>query len=151
VVGRPLPAQEPGAVRALKAEIHLQPPVVRAVRIVPRAFVAVDAEPAGHVRRVRGAAMGSLCAVLPQVPDPDFVPVARILDRRLRRGSSLDAHHGLPAPGHAAIVVDLPHEAAVGRKDSGHVDGPLPRFGRSRRGQGEDPHQRECEHRQKPQ
>jgi hypothetical protein len=47
--------------------------------------------------------------------------------------------------------MDLAREAPVGRNDSGDMDGPISRVGLPRRGQGEHPHEREYEHRQKPQ
>jgi hypothetical protein len=47
--------------------------------------------------------------------------------------------------------MDLPNQASVTRVDLEDADCVLLRVGLSCRAQSEDPHERECEHRQKPQ
>src|SRR5581483_5166014 len=65
VVGRPLRPQEPGCVRVLEAEVHLQPAVVGATGVGPAPLVMVDAEELPQMRRVLGPDVGRMRAVLP--------------------------------------------------------------------------------------
>src|SRR3954453_4249033 len=58
-VGGALPADEPGRVGALEAEVHLEPAVVAVAGVrPPAALEAVDAEPGRQMRRPQGPAAG---------------------------------------------------------------------------------------------
>src|SRR5438309_4348250 len=70
VVRRALRSHEPGRIRPLEAEVHLQAAVVGAASVRPAALVAVDAEERRFVRRMRGLAPGRRGTPLPQPNGP---------------------------------------------------------------------------------
>src|SRR4029453_16045803 len=109
VVGRSLAAEDPGAVGALKLDVHLETAVVGRVRITPGALVAVDAEPLAPVRRILRLASHA---------DRETAPGCELpgeLDRRVpQRPCGADAHDPLPVPDLVPEVVDAALALALG-------------------------------------
>src|ERR1700675_1735519 len=103
VVRRPLAGEEPAAVGALEPDIHLQAAVVRRIRVGPRTFIAVDAEPLTLVRRILGP-----CPSLRRDALPDRDLRRDVRRRVLELAGEPAAHHPLPVPGLVAVSIDFP-------------------------------------------
>src|SRR3954453_15490646 len=66
-VGGALPADEPGRVGPLEAEVHLEPPVVAVAGVrPPAALEAVDADPGRKMRRPKAPAAGGRRPPVPE-------------------------------------------------------------------------------------
>src|SRR5439155_10467691 len=109
VIGRPLACEQPTAVDALEAEIHLQAAVVAVAGVRrPATFEVVDAEPLPLVRGILGA---------PARLERDAVPHRDLcLDvgrRVLEVAGELPSHRALPMPGLVAVSVDLMLDVAL--------------------------------------
>ena len=118
VVRRALAAEQLAPVGALERDVHLQPAVVRRVRVVPGALVAVDAHPGRAERRSLPAlpACGRRAGARGSAPRGD---TRGRVTRCNRAGGRAPAHAHEPLQRQVVplVAVDLLEEQRVGRID----------------------------------